>query len=80
MSNYYGILGVTKNANEKDIRSAYRKLARKYHPDLNPGSKESADKFKKVKFVRLPIVDGISPLHSSVSLQWIIQFSGGYQP
>lgn len=48
MSNYYGILGVTKNANEKDIRSAYRKLARKYHPDLNPGSKESADKFKKV--------------------------------
>lgn len=48
MSNYYGILGIAKNANEKDIRSAYRKLARKYHPDLNPGSKESADKFKKV--------------------------------
>ena len=48
MSNYYGILGVPKNADEKDIRSAYRRLARKYHPDLNPGSKESADKFKKV--------------------------------
>ena len=34
---YYKILGVAKTADEKEIKSAYRKLARKYHPDVNPG-------------------------------------------
>ena len=36
---YYKILGIDKKATEKDIKKAYRKLARKYHPDLNPGNK-----------------------------------------
>lgn len=45
---YYKILGVPKNASEKDIKSAYRKLARKYHPDMNPGDKSAEDKFKEV--------------------------------
>ena len=36
---YYGVLGVPKDANEKDIKNAYRKLARKHHPDMNPGDK-----------------------------------------
>jgi curved DNA-binding protein len=45
---YYAILGVPKTATEKDIRSAYRKLARQYHPDLNKGNKEAEEKFKKV--------------------------------
>lgn len=43
---YYKILGVQKNASEDDIRKAYRKFARKFHPDLNPGNKESEAKFK----------------------------------
>jgi DnaJ-class molecular chaperone len=45
---YYKILGVSKNATEKEIRSAYRKLARKYHPDVNPGDKEAEEKFKEI--------------------------------
>lgn len=45
---YYKILGVDKKADEKEIRQAYRKLARKYHPDLNPNNKAAEEKFKEI--------------------------------
>ena len=45
---YYEVLGVGKNATDAEIKSAYRKLAKKYHPDLNPGDKEAEEKFKEV--------------------------------
>ncbi|MBC7565714.1 MAG: DnaJ domain-containing protein, partial [Pedobacter sp.] len=45
---YYKILDVPKSASAAVIKSAYRKLARKYHPDLNPGNKESEKKFKEI--------------------------------
>ncbi len=45
---YYKILGISKNATEKDIKSAYRKLARKYHPDLNKGNKNAEKRFQEI--------------------------------
>src|SRR5690242_15502644 len=47
---YYEVLGVPKEANEKDIKSAYRKLARKWHPDANPDNpKDAEEKFKELQ-------------------------------
>jgi molecular chaperone DnaJ len=48
-SDYYELLGVPRKASTKDIRAAFRKLARKYHPDLNPGDKSAEEKFKQLQ-------------------------------
>src|SRR4249919_668961 len=45
---YYQVLGVEKTADAKAIKQAYRKLARKYHPDQNPGNKAAAERFKEI--------------------------------
>jgi molecular chaperone DnaJ len=48
-TDYYDLLGVSRKATAKDIRAAFRKLARKYHPDLNPGDKAAEEKFKQLQ-------------------------------
>jgi len=45
---YYNVLGVPRNAADKDIKAMYRKMARKYHPDVNPGDKAAEARFKEI--------------------------------
>lgn len=64
---YYEVLGVQKNATEDEIKRAYRKLAIKYHPDRNPGSKEAEEKFKEA-------AEAYDVLHDSQKRQQYDQF------
>ena len=48
MEDYYGLLGVSKGSTDKEIRQAYRKLARQYHPDVNQGDMKGEEKFKRI--------------------------------
>ena len=48
----YAVLGVAKDAKTEDVKKAYRKLARKYHPDLNPGNKQAEERFKEISFAQ----------------------------
>lgn len=54
---YYGILGVSKDATDAEIKKAYRKLALKYHPDRNPGDEEAADKFREASEANEVLLD-----------------------
>ena len=48
MDQYYKVLGLDSNATKEEIKSSYRKMTKKHHPDLNPNDKNSEEKFKKV--------------------------------
>ncbi len=55
---YYQVLGVPKNASQAEIKKAYRKLARKHHPDANPGNKEAEERFKEISAAYDVVGDG----------------------
>ncbi|MFC1851329.1 molecular chaperone DnaJ [candidate division CSSED10-310 bacterium] len=55
--NFYDILNVKKDATQKDIKNAYRKMARKWHPDVNPGNKQAERKFKEISIAYKVLVD-----------------------
>lgn len=57
VKDYYKILGVDRNATEEEVKRAYRRLARKYHPDLNPGNKEAEEKFKEINEAYSVLID-----------------------
>src|SRR5512145_1709733 len=46
---YYALLGVSRNAKEAEVKKAYRRMARKNHPDVNPGDKSAEERFKKIQ-------------------------------
>ena len=65
---YYEVLGVSKDADDATIKKAYRQLAKKYHPDMNPGDKEAEIKFKEVDSVAdLISMEQISATFSEIS-------------
>ena len=55
MNDPYSVLGVSKNASEDEIKRAYRQLAKKYHPDLNPGDPEAARKMNEINAAYEPV-------------------------
>ena len=73
---YYDTLSVPRNASEEDIRKAYRKLARKYHPDLNPGEKSAEERFKNVQ----EAYDILSDAKKRQMYDQVGFYSDNYQP
>lgn len=78
---YYQILGVSRTADEKEIKSAYRKLARKYHPDVNPGDKSAETKFKEISEAHEVLSDPHKRAqYDSFGEQWKAYSQAGARP
>jgi DnaJ-class molecular chaperone len=78
---YYKTLGVAKTASADEIRKAFRKLARKYHPDVNPGDKQAEAKFKEINEAYEVLSDPEKrQKYDTLGPNWQEQFGGAYQP
>ncbi len=75
---YYATLGVAKTATDKEIKSAYRKLARKHHPDVNPGDKAAEGKFKEINEAYEVLGDpGKRKKYDELGANWRMYEQGG---
>ena len=63
----YQVLGVSPGASDEEVTKAYRKLAKKYHPDLNPGDASAAEKMSEINAAYDQIKNGYTPTSSSTS-------------
>ena len=76
--NYYEILGVSKTASADEIKSAYRKLAKQYHPDLHPGDAVAAEKFKEINEANETLSDAQKRKQYDFELEHPGMGSGGF--
>src|SRR6476661_2050499 len=78
---YYQVLGVARNATDDQIKAAYRKLARKHHPDLNPGDKAAEERFKELQ-VAYDVLSNAEnrKLYDQYGENWRIVQQTGQQP
>src|SRR5438270_4544403 len=77
---YYKILGVGKNASEAEIKKAYRKLARQYHPDRNPGDKKAEERFKEISQAYDVLSDAEKRKQYDRGTGPLGGFAGGFDP
>src|ERR1700674_851787 len=78
---YYEVLGVPRTASQKEITTAFRKLARKHHPDLNAGDKQAEARFKEVSEANDVLSDAKKrKLYDQFGPDWAAARAGGAQP
>jgi curved DNA-binding protein len=78
---YYEVLGVPRTANQKEITTAFRKLARKHHPDLNAGDKQAEARFKEISQAHDVLTDAKKrSLYDEFGADWAAAAAGGVQP
>ena len=78
---YYEVLGISRSASENEIKTAYRKLARKFHPDLNPGDKAAEDRFKELQEAYDVLADAENrKLYDQYGENWRAVKQGGGAP
>src|SRR5436309_13847313 len=78
---YYEVLGVPRGASQKDIGAAFRKLARKHHPDLNAGDKQAEVRFKEISAAHEVLSDPAKKQRYEASCsEWAAARASGVQP
>src|SRR6267378_6287320 len=78
---YYEVLGVPRTASQKEITAAFRKLARKHHPDLNAGDKQAESRFKEISQAHDVLSDAKKrSLYDEFGANWAAAEAGGVQP